>query len=126
MVKTVEISHATLTQYADGVMYFHYHDNLYVDLEAAKAIIHSARAEMETIAPRPTIVDISGVKGVSREARHYLSTSPDNMSIASGVAMIAGNPISRVIGNFFLGLNRPPIPVKLFGDFESARAWLTT
>ncbi|MDH5682649.1 MAG: hypothetical protein OEZ36_13750 [Spirochaetota bacterium] len=34
------------------------------------------------------------------------------------------SPISRVIGNFFLGLNRPLFPVKLFTEKNEASKWL--
>ena len=38
-------------------------------------------------------------------------------------ALVVTNPLSRAIGSFFLGLSRPPVPTKMFPDFEKAIAW---
>jgi hypothetical protein len=124
MPKTFDLEYATLIAHEGGLMHFHYHEGLLVDLIVAQSIIRGARDVMDEITPRPTLVDIGGVKGLTREARQYLSNSQETMEITSRVAMIAGNPVSRIIGNFFLGLNRPPVPVKLFGDVASAKGWL--
>jgi hypothetical protein len=124
MPKTVTMDAATLTIHDDGLMHFVYGEGVLVDLDAARAVIAGARDALDTIAPHPTLVDLGRVKGVTRDAREFFSSSQENMEIASRVALIAGNPIARVVGNFFLGLNRPPVPVKLFGDVDSARAWL--
>jgi hypothetical protein len=32
--------------------------------------------------------------------------------------------LSRALGNFFLGLNKPSMPTRLFDDQEQALAWL--
>jgi hypothetical protein len=34
------------------------------------------------------------------------------------------NPLSRVIGNFFLGLSKTAFPLRLFSDTDNAIAWL--
>jgi hypothetical protein len=39
------------------------------------------------------------------------------------VSLVVTNPISRAIGSFFLGLSKPPVPTKMFGDLEKAIAW---
>ena len=46
------------------------------------------------------------------------------MRVWSETALVVGSPVSRVIGNFFVGLNRPKYPLRLFDDQEFATAWL--
>jgi hypothetical protein len=40
------------------------------------------------------------------------------------VALLVGSPMSRAIGNFFIGLNKPLIPTRLFVSEPEALAWL--
>lgn len=67
------------------------------------------------------IVDIRATRSVSREARQlYLQDSGVNL----GTALLVDSGISRVIGNFIIGLNRGAVQVRLFEDEQAARAWL--
>jgi hypothetical protein len=70
---------------------------------------------------RPLLVDMSRVRSISRGARAcYAEESPRTIS---AVALVVGTPLSRMIGNFFLGLNRSPQPTRLFRTTEDAEAW---
>lgn len=73
----------------------------------------------------PFLVDIRGIKSVSREARAHVS-SQEVVRISSVTALVVDSPMSRVIGNFFMGLNKPPFPVRLFTSEEKALEWLKT
>jgi hypothetical protein len=42
----------------------------------------------------------------------------------SAVALIVDTPLSRVLGNFFLAVNKPLYPTRLFDNEASALAWL--
>jgi hypothetical protein len=50
--------------------------------------------------------------------------SDEVSKFCSVVALIAPTLTSRVLGNFFLGLNKPPIPVKLFQTEKEGLDWL--
>ena len=39
-------------------------------------------------------------------------------------AVLVGHPVSRVLGNFFLGISRPAYPTRLFTDPAAAIGWL--
>ncbi len=39
---------------------------------------------------------------------------------------VISSPVSRVIGNFFMGLNKPISPTRLFTDPHKAIQWLHT
>jgi hypothetical protein len=36
------------------------------------------------------------------------------------------NPVSRIIGNFYMGINKTAMPVKMFSNEKEAMAWLKT
>ena len=57
----------------------------------------------------------------SQEARKFLS---NQNTIADKIAMVANKPLQKLVGNFFLGINRPKIPIKLFSNSLDAESWL--
>lgn len=69
----------------------------------------------------PQLVDISRIKSADRGARTF-SASDGAATLA--VALIVGSPVSRVIGNFYLGLNSPKYPLRLFTSEREAIEWL--
>jgi hypothetical protein len=71
----------------------------------------------------PVIVDISKAKSVGREARRYYS-GPECAETTTAVALVTGSLVGRAVGNFFLGLNKPSFPLRLFNSEEEALAWL--
>lgn len=71
-----------------------------------------------------SIVDLSNVKSISREGRKYVQDGTGIETLPNAVAFLVKNPISRMIGNFFMGFNRPLYPVRLFGDHQRALIWV--
>ena len=71
----------------------------------------------------PMLVDMSGVKSIDRAARGRYAR-PDNQESVYALALVVGNPLNRMIGNFFIGLNKAPVPTRLFGSRREARQWL--
>jgi hypothetical protein len=43
----------------------------------------------------------------------------------SAVAIVVDTPLTRTMGNFFLAVNKPVAPTRLFEDEGSAVAWLS-
>ena len=43
---------------------------------------------------------------------------------SSAVGLIVGTPLSRMVGNLFIRMNKPPFPVRLFDNEASAIKWL--
>jgi hypothetical protein len=71
----------------------------------------------------PLIVDTRQIKSISKEAREYFSMN-NRDSCVTAFAIIIDSPISRIIGNFFMSLNKPRVPAKLFNEEASAIKWL--
>lgn len=72
----------------------------------------------------PWLIDLRDMRSTSREARQYYAKSPEALAIVSCIALLVGGPSSRVLGNFFLGLNRPAYPTRLFTSESEAILWL--
>ncbi len=108
----------------DRVLEYHYRDGAVVDLAAAKQMVEKALEMVGDAAPCPTVVVAGGVKAVTRGAREFFAQSDENSTISSCVALVVTSPVARVIGNFFMGLNKPRIPTRLFKSVEEALPWV--
>ena len=71
------------------------------------------------------LIEMTAVTEISKEARDYFANER-TASIQRATALLVGSPVSRVIGNFFMGLNRPIYPTRLFTDPQKAIKWLQT
>jgi len=71
----------------------------------------------------PVLDDSRQLRSMDRAARaHY--AGPESAGSTLAVASIIASPIQRTMGNFFLTLNKPPFPVRLFSAEAEALAWL--
>ncbi len=72
---------------------------------------------------RRQLIDIRQVVAVSIDARAYL-TGPEAQANILALAGLVRSPLSRIVGTFFMGLNKPPFPAKLFNSEAKALEWL--
>jgi hypothetical protein len=105
----------------DGILAYHPISGLVITYEVALQVLEVGM--QITDGPRPTLVLMQDMARVDREAR-ALFASEEYMRLCSQTALVVGSPVSRVIGSFFVGLNRPKYPYKIFGDPEQAAEWL--
>lgn len=87
-------------------------------LENSKAV-NSLRSDKKF----PLLIDARHIKSISKEARDNFSIR-NRETMINSFAVIIESPLSRIIGNFFMGLNKPSVPAKLFNNEQDAIAWL--
>ena len=75
--------------------------------------------------PYRLLIDLTAVGSIPRQARAYFADA-SHRDVVLAVALVVGSQLSRAIGNFMLGLNKPAMPIRLFSDEEQAIAWLKT
>jgi hypothetical protein len=73
--------------------------------------------------PYPTIFDITLVKQSTKEGRDYLAN--EGSELVSASAVVGASPMLRMMANFFIMVNRPKIPTRMFADRKSAVEWLS-
>jgi hypothetical protein len=71
----------------------------------------------------PMLSDCRRVKYFDLAARKYFATPQSTVCLSAGALLITSQ-LQKVIGNFFLKVNRPPIPGQLFTSETEAKAWL--
>ncbi|MBC7696394.1 MAG: hypothetical protein H7141_13220 [Burkholderiales bacterium] len=95
-----------------------------VDLNIAKmGVAH--RVKLYGDKDYPILVRIKNVKHITKEAREYLASKDGCNKVKCG-AIIIDSIVMSVIANFFLQINKPLVPTKLFTNKESAIDWLNT
>lgn len=71
------------------------------------------------------LVDASEVGSQDRETRALYAGS-EAFAFTSACAIVVGSPVSRILGSFFLGFNKPLYPTRLFSSRQEAERWLTS
>ncbi|MFC2111728.1 hypothetical protein ACFLTA_00520 [Bacteroidota bacterium] len=111
--------------YRNGIMHQTYQDGSELTMEDSQRELEVYRAEFCVDTNRPILVDINNIKTVSKESRSIYS-SEKTAEVFSAAALLVGNPVSRIIGNFYLGINKSAMPIKMFTNSDEALAWLKT
>jgi hypothetical protein len=119
----IDTKASTIRLRPDGILHEVAKEGARLGLSEAELSV-SAYLELTGGELAPLLVDARRVHAISREARRYLS-GPAGAQVCSAVAILVGSALTRVIGNFFTGLNRPDFPVKVFTDEAAALDWLT-
>ena len=70
----------------------------------------------------PMLAHISNERKLNSEERRYYKNN--SIDLITKVAMIVKTPYERLIGNFFMGINKLKEPCKLFNDKSKAVDWL--
>lgn len=106
----------------DGVLHLVY-DNLdLLNLSDARQIVKE-RLEFCNGVIYPHLFDISKVKKSSKEARDYMADEGNDLVSAS--ALIVNSSVVKMLANFFITVNKPKSPTKMFTSKDEAISWLS-
>lgn len=92
-------------------------------LQTFETACEMMRASVE-LAPdghKPAMVVLANESRTDRGARRAFQEVGG--PVLACVALVVQSKVAEVTGNFFLRINRPPYPMRLFGDVDEARAW---
>jgi hypothetical protein len=106
----------------DDLLIARYKKNLKFTLDIAKEVV-KARLEFTDYKPVLALVYNDGVASMDKKARDYLSSDEGVRGIIAG-AMILDSPFGSFLGNFYLSVTKPKVPIRIFSKKESALKWL--
>lgn len=86
--------------------------------EAVKAAVEAFGAKK-----RPVLIDIREIKSVTREARMF-HASEEAGRTGLAVGLVVGSLVTKMIGNFFMNINKPVLPFRMFTSESDAVEWL--
>jgi hypothetical protein len=118
----VRTSKVSIELRADGIVRATIDRGAELDLEDAKR----AMAAIWEVAGRrrlPSLVEMSGLKSATRDARDYFG-SAESAALCTAVALMVSSPVSRMIANFYLRGSPQKVPTRLFTDELLAIEWL--
>jgi hypothetical protein len=122
MAEKLEISTTTLWMDEEGFVWSTYKDGAIETLESARAHFE-AMERVATGIPRGVVIDIRRLKSATREARKFWA---QNHGVATPCAVLVSGGVASALGNFWLSVNRPGTPTKLFSSEAEAVEWLRT
>ncbi|MES2590780.1 MAG: hypothetical protein V4608_02760 [Bacteroidota bacterium] len=93
-----------------------------IDLNLAQKLVEY-RISVISGESYPTIANIASVKNVSKPARDFFASEKGCEGITA-TALLIDSPLGRMIGNFYISINKPLRPVKIFTNQEKAKLWL--
>ena len=72
---------------------------------------------------RLLLVDMHVAAAIEAKAREYYATEEASRYVLA-LALITPSTATRILGNFFLGLNKPAYPCRMFATIEDGVVWL--
>ena len=107
----------------DGYVIAEVRPGLIADLDDAIVNV-DAVGKIAVGIPRPLLLDMRAhATSATRECREYYAGA-EVQRVNLAVAMLVRSNVSRILGNFFLGLNKPRFPFRMFSDVGEAVGWL--
>ena len=104
----------------DGVVEIAWAPHVPSGIEDARATI-AAMAELTGGRAAPLLVHTTHAGPQDRAARMEFIRRQE---VVAAVALIVGNPLSRMMATFFINVSKPEVPIRLFEDEAVALAWL--
>jgi hypothetical protein len=107
----------------DGILHQEYFPGAELKLEDSLGELEIYKTVFCKEGCRPIMVDITNVKTTSKESRDIYS-SDETTEIIAAAALMVSHPVSRIMGNFYMGINKTRMPVRMFTSIGDARKWL--
>ena len=120
--KVIETGSSVIRMGEDGIIHIEYLPGAELALENVKEE-EAAAAKLANGKRFPILVDSRNLRSLSKEGRAYIE-GEGGAKVSIATAVLITTPIGRIIGNFFMSINRPIYPVKLFTSEDEAIEWL--
>ncbi|MCK8141445.1 hypothetical protein MW871_06015 [Flavobacterium sp. I-SCBP12n] len=107
----------------DGsILFFIYKDNVSINLAAAECIVAN-RIQFQNNIAYPVFCDARGIVSMDKPARDYLAQSGSFLTLAVG--LLVNEQVSVMVSYFYLKINKPIVPTRLFTDQLAAIVFVT-
>jgi hypothetical protein len=106
----------------DGILHAWASPGAQENIETARQHLHAV-SRLSNGRRLPILVDLRNIRSTDRDARRLYS-GHEFAEHVSAAALLVDSAVSRVIGNFYLGLNKTIYPTRLFNNEPDARKWL--
>jgi hypothetical protein len=119
--KEIRVEGAVVRMRENGVVDVILDRNADVTVESSRAM--NAAIHEFTDRPSPVLTDIREMRSTGILQMRYAKAA-EVTAVTEKLAVLVASPVSRMIGNVFLGFAKPSFPTRLFTDEGEAIAWL--
>ncbi|WP_461491988.1 DUF7793 family protein [Pontibacter sp. HJ8] len=105
----------------DGILHCIYNDIEQLDIDIAQTCVRD-RLDFAAGTSYPSLFDITRIKHSTKEARDHLANEGNEGVLAS--AILVGSPMLKMAANFFIKVNKPYNPSRMFTNQQEALSWL--
>lgn len=105
----------------NDVLFFSYKEGTKINQHVAAQVVKD-RMEMQKGISYPVFCDMRGVKDSDKAGRDYLAK--EGSSMVNAVAVLIDSPVTKIMLNFYLNINKPTTPTRMFTDKNEALAYL--
>mgnify|MGYP000675202129 CR=1 FL=1 len=122
MKRTVRSEFGELFVRDTGIIHARIFPSQVIDVARANEY-HELVVYLSSNQPHVSVIDITGINSITSDARAQLQKNSSEWGNTLAVALITNSFTARVVGNFFLTLNKPSYPIKIFSDSSVANQW---
>jgi hypothetical protein len=122
MKRTVRSDIGEVTVRETGLVYAKVFPGAEINMKEAEEY-HSMVEYLSNSEPHVTILDICGIKYISKDSRELLAQNSNDWKKTIAVALIVKSFKARMVANFFLTVNKLDYPIKIFTDPLLAQQW---
>lgn len=111
-----------ITMWMEGdILCATYKDNLHIDLDIARQVVDD-RLTYSQDKSFYCYVDMRGIRSITREARQHLAERGSDQVTAG--ALLVESILNKTLGNIFLLVDKPRVPIRMFTKKAEAIDWL--
>ncbi len=119
---SITVPHVKFYKHSADIVIMEFEDEASLEL---KDLAELQKSQVELMGEKPckVISVICPEFTVTQEVRDFGKTDAAHKYIAAS-AIVCNTLAHRILGNFFIKIQRPPRPTRMFKDLDSAIAWI--
>lgn len=123
-MKEVGLRSSKILFRTDGIVEVVFGQNAVIDLDDCYDIMNVYKQELSG-KKVPILLVVGNYTNFTAEAKAY-GASPEGLEFSIAEAFVYNSLPHKIIGNFYLALNKPSVPTQFFKIKAEAEAWLKT
>lgn len=121
---TIKLEHSEITLREDGIVQIQFCESCDIKTKECEEITLACDQLLE--AKKYPILHLSGkYVSITKEAREY-SVSKRGQQYSAAEAFVFYSLAHKIVANFYIKINKPPVPTQFFTTKEAAIIWLQT
>lgn len=122
ILKKIDSPVGSVSLWENGILHTHTKAEMEINVAICEEI-HQIALEITNGKPYPNLFTFTKYVLPDEDSRNFMLL-PKRLALTCADAIVVNSLAQKIIGNFYLKINRPPIPTKLFSKQEDAEKWL--